>query len=223
MNPFGPSLKKAFKAMESTLVKNIAHALFDIEFHIHATDEELMLYYGAGVDRDALITDTRRKLDGDQRLLRFYQDHKELFNAYGTKEPTDDFIGAEGRDAMEADRSAGDAPGSVQGGSEGPDQGSEGGDGHQDYGPATGTHRGDGAEEHRSGGELDHAAGSDRRDDSGGEGAVGEEAASRSGETITLTLPTESEARRLELDRITRDVGTIEKTDGDEVTVRTRS
>lgn len=213
---FKTSLQRAFGEMERMLVKNIAHSLFDIEFHRHASEEELMLYYGAGVDREAMITDTRRKLDGDQRLLRFYQSHKDIFNAYGKEDPTGDLGGAEERHAVETAGSPGHLTSPDQSSGEGPDASREGSDGHADDATEAGADRGNGAEEHGGGGELDRATGSNRRAHSEGRD---EDRPAGSRETVRIALPTESEARRLELKRIEEEEGVIVKQDGDEVVV----
>jgi len=152
---FAPTLNKEFKKMEQVLVHNIAHDIFQLVFHENVSDEELMLYYGAGVDREALVTDTLRKLDGDQRMLRFYQQHKSLLNAYGEKKPTDDIDRDIQRDVVEALGGDRDIPGAGQGDGERAGESDQGGHGPEDNADKEGDHRGDGAKEPGSGGELD--------------------------------------------------------------------
>lgn len=78
--------------MESTLVRNVANDLIQLEFHEQATSEELLEYYGGSdVDREALVQDTLRRLAGSQMILRFVKGRREsLIEKYGNKKPTDD-------------------------------------------------------------------------------------------------------------------------------------
>lgn len=81
-----------FNELQDTTLKNVANDLLQLHFHQNATDEELQKYYGgAMVDREALISDTRGRLEGDQDMLKFLQDNlPQLKILYGTKNPTGD-------------------------------------------------------------------------------------------------------------------------------------
>lgn len=201
------SLKKAFKEQEGILTRNIAHDLFQIEFHRTASDDQLALFYGGEVDRDQLLLDTERKLDGDQKLLAYFRSVKnKLIHDYGTKDALADFSGDAQRLSEGAAGSASAGADSGEGSGSEPGQGGEdrlrpedaAGEGHHDR-DAAGDESGGAGEQ----AEVPHGTGSI---DEGG--------------NLRLTLPSESEARRLELERITREVGIIEKTDGDEAVVR---
>lgn len=91
------------------MLRNIANDLFQLEFHELASDDELMLFYGSEVDREKMITDTERKLDGDQRLLRFYKENFNLlYNKYGKQNPTGSIDRGEGSDVLQVSGSGGD-------------------------------------------------------------------------------------------------------------------
>lgn len=221
MDLFKPTLKKAFRELEKTLVKNIAHDLYDITFHENATDEELMLFYGGSVSREAMLTDTRRKLDGDQRLLRFYQNNRNIINEYGTKDATADFNRNQGSDTVEVPGSASDVPGTGENSGAGPNEGSEGDHGSEDHADEGNHDTGDVSKERGGSGESEEHAGGSGPDDQRGEevaGGTGGESENGSRE-VRLPLPIESEARRLELIRIEDNVGVIMKLDGDEAVV----
>lgn len=234
MDLFKPTLKKAFRELEKTLVKNIAHDLYDITFHENATEEELMLFYGGSVNREAMITDTRRKLDGDQRLLRFYQNNRNTLNEYATQDATSDFTRTPGSDAMEVAGGNSDAPSTGESSGTGPNAGDQGSDGPEDNADAGNHDNGNGLKELGGSGEPAQLAAGARPDDIGGGSASAglheDNEVSRSGEVgtgsektgsgeVRITLPTESEARRLELIRIEDTVGVIKKIDGDEAVV----
>lgn len=86
------TLKQAFKELESTLVRNVANDLIQLEFHEKATEEELQEYYAGGdVNREALVNDTLRRIQGDQMILRFVKGRIQTLNEkYGNQKPTDD-------------------------------------------------------------------------------------------------------------------------------------
>jgi hypothetical protein len=85
-------LSQMFTELQDTTLKNIANDLLQLHFHQNATDTELQKYYGgAMVDREALISDTRGRLEGDQDMLKFLQANmSQLKILYGTKNPTGD-------------------------------------------------------------------------------------------------------------------------------------
>lgn len=85
-------LTQVFTDLQDTVLKNVANSLLQLHFHQEATDEELAKYYGgAVVDREALIEDTRGRLEAEQDMLRFLQANlPKLKILYGTKNPTGD-------------------------------------------------------------------------------------------------------------------------------------
>lgn len=78
-----------------TLGKNIANDLLHLEFDAYATDEEVEKYYGGGVNRLAMVEDTKAKLESNQLLFHFLQNRKQaLLQTYANQYPDADFTGA---------------------------------------------------------------------------------------------------------------------------------
>lgn len=78
--------------LEKILVRNIANDLLQLEFHRKSTSKRLREYYGeANVNRQALVSDTQRRLRDSQRMLQFYRRYKpSLIENYGDKDPAGD-------------------------------------------------------------------------------------------------------------------------------------
>lgn len=90
------TLYKAFDSLEATMVRNIANSLFQLEFHMNATPEELVAYYGWDEafeenERAKLVEDTRVRLASEQLILSTYKKMKlTLKQKYGKKEASGD-------------------------------------------------------------------------------------------------------------------------------------
>lgn len=80
---------KGLGEVEELLIRNITRTLVELEMHIHMSDEQILKYYNIDhemgeEDRQKLVDDTLRNMDGDIFKLDFYQKNKErLINIYG--------------------------------------------------------------------------------------------------------------------------------------------
>lgn len=144
------TLKHAFEELEKTLVKNVANHIIQYTFHEHATDEELVAYYGGThVNREALLDDTVNRLVGDQMILRFIRSHAKEINKYATKDAAGDIgitLKRSARISAEPDSVSADAeedavgPDTDQGDESGdsPDGGSNSGEAPKGHGEGAG-------------------------------------------------------------------------------------
>ena len=176
------TLNQAIDEREKVLINNVVNSLWQLHFHENATADQLEKYYGwdketmvsqgkqytpfQEAERGALINDTIVRIEAEQFILRYYQEHKEdLKNKYGEKNPAGDL-------GLPAKRAIGIGP--LQGSAsaspleEGPRRGDENGTGHG----ATPTPASDGRDD-ASNSEEEAGAGSDdtggvRQDDRGG-------------------------------------------------------
>jgi len=76
------NLKKAFKDLQKTTIRNIANDIIQYIFHKEASDEELEAYYGGGVDREAMLIDTVKRFESDKLILNFINNNKNTIKAY---------------------------------------------------------------------------------------------------------------------------------------------
>lgn len=82
------TIEKAIGQLEEVVMRNIANHLIQIEFHAHATDDELRQYYRGGVSREALVRDSIERLDGEILLHSFIKKNKKkIIKKYGDKKP----------------------------------------------------------------------------------------------------------------------------------------
>lgn len=110
------------EVIERILERNVVNDLVELSFLESATDEELTAYYSGQVDKEALIEDTLRNLEGSQKKLRILISNKETFlKTYGDKNADADF----GRTPKRATED-GSEQASGSGNAEGHDQGGEG-------------------------------------------------------------------------------------------------
>jgi len=77
------NLKKAFKDLHKTTVRNVANDIIQYVFHRDASQEELENFYGGAVDRNAMIDDTIKRFESDKLILNFINNNLNTIKAYG--------------------------------------------------------------------------------------------------------------------------------------------
>jgi hypothetical protein len=88
-------MKEKLKKIEEILYQNIVNSIIQLEFHEQVTDKELVKFYGGNVNREKIIEDTIRNMNGDQQLLKFVIKNKNnILKKYANKKLTDNFARA---------------------------------------------------------------------------------------------------------------------------------
>ena len=78
--------------IERVLERNVVNDLMELMFLEVSTEEELTIYYGGSIDKEALINDTLHNLEGSQNKLKVLLKSKDKFiELYGNNYADDDF------------------------------------------------------------------------------------------------------------------------------------